>query len=184
MGKSRSERRAALGLVVDVFSPNTNLGWKVIRQVPVSYALQQIAQKQWREIWYEHGELAGVQPLKPVASTATKTLHQVLTEALIGVTITRQELERNAGLYGRSHTIGMSEWKRLRRHARFDERKILPPEDATERAIEKVKQWPFPANVMRNAHGVAVHDADGKPVFGDKAVRTYPPAPKKKHARR
>jgi hypothetical protein len=173
MGKSRSERRAASGLVIALFSINT-IGWKVIRQVPVSYALEQIALKKWREIWFENGELAGVQPLKPEEK---KTLNQVLLERLIAVTITLPELKRNAGLYGRSHTLGMAEWKRLKRHARFDENKILPPEDETERAIEKVRLWPYPASVMRTRHGDAVTDEKGKPLFEDKAIRVYPHAP-------
>jgi hypothetical protein len=175
-GKRPRTRASNEAYRVNVFSANTALGWKVIRQVPVEFALEQIALCKWREIWYENGELAGVQSLKPVEK---KTLHQVLTERLVAVTITLSEVRRNAGLYGRSHTIGMSEWKRLRRHARFDERKILPPEDATERAIEKVRQWPYPASVKRDQHGDAVTDEKGQAVFGDRAVRVYPPAPKK-----
>lgn len=167
MGKSRALRRSISGLTVDVFSANTALGWNVVKQVSAEFALEMIALKQWREVWYESGELAGVQPLKP---EERKTLHQVLVERLIAVTITLEEVKRNAGLHGRSHTIGMPEWKRLRRHARFDERKILPPEDAIERAIEKVRLWPYPASVIGT-------DDKGEPVFGDRAVRVYPPAP-------
>lgn len=175
MGKSRSQRRAgrtraqrrdASGLVVDVFSTNTALGWTVIRQVPVAFALEMIALKQWREIWYDNGELAGVQPLRP---EDRKTLSQVLIERLAAVTITNPELRRNAGLYGRSSTIGMQEWKRLQRAGKrvFVGENfrpvILEPEDAIERAIEKVRLWPYPASVG-----------------GDKAVRVYPPAPVRK----
>lgn len=177
MGKSRATRRAASGLVVDVFSTNRILGWRVVRQVPVEQALEQVALLKWREIWYDNGELAGFQPLK---QPEKKTLHQVLVEQLIAVTITLSEVQRNAGLHGRSHTIGMPEWRRLKRHARFDEKKILPPEDAIERAIEKVRLWPYPASVKRDARGGAVTDLKGAPVFGDKAVRVYPPAPVKK----
>ncbi len=137
-------------------------------EVPARLALAKLAARQWREIWLENGDLAGVQPLKPEQQ---KTLHQILIEQLIAVTITLAELKRNAGLYGRSHTLGMSEWKRLRRQARFDPSKILPPEDATERAIEKVRLWPYPASVIGA-------DENGSPVFGDKAVRVYPHAPR------
>lgn len=157
---------------VNLFSANTALGWKVIRQVSVEFAIEKVALKKWREIWYEsvdggERELAGVQPLAPEPK---KTLRQVLIERLVAVTITFAEVQRNAGLYGRSHTIGMSEWQRLRRHARFDEKKILAPEDATERAIEKVRLWPYPASVIGE-------DAKGQPIFGDKATRVYPHAP-------
>jgi hypothetical protein len=176
MGKSRSERRAASGLAVDLFHTDITLGWRVKCTVSAEHALEMIALKQWREIWYETGELAGVQPLKPAEK---KTLTQVLTERLIAVTITLPEVKRNAGVYGPSRTLGMSEWKRLRRHARFDEKKILPPEDLIERAIEKVRLWPYPASVIGT-------DEKGAPVFGDRATRCYPhpPAPKTEKRRR
>jgi predicted alpha/beta hydrolase len=173
MGKSRLQRRAESGLVVDLFCTDTTLGWRVKCRVPVETALEKVALKKWREIWYETGELAGVQPLAPEQK---KTLHQILIERLVAVTITFSEVQRNAGLYGRSHTLGMSEWKRLKRHARFDESKILAPEDATERAIEKVRLWPYPASVA-TCRGEAVTDEQGRPVFRDKAVRVYPHAP-------
>jgi hypothetical protein len=183
MGKSRSERRAIAGLVVDVFSTETVLGWNVIYRVPAAKALEMVALKQWREIWYENGELAGVQPLKP---EERKTLHQVLVERLVAVTITLPELKRNAGVYGRSTTIGMPEWRRLQRAGKrvlVGEQLrpvILEPEDATERAIEKVRLWPYPASVMRDKRGDAVTDDKGVPIFGDRAVRVYPPAPRKR----
>jgi hypothetical protein len=163
MPKTQSERRRLKGLTVNLFSTHTLLGWNVIRQVTAREALEKVALKKWREIWYENGDLAGVQPLK---AEQPKTLGDVLTECLIGVTITLNEVQRNAGLFGPSHTIGMPEWKRLKRHARFDEKQILPPEDATERAIEKVRQWPYPAS--------RIDDGSGLPVYGDRAVRCYP----------
>ena len=170
MGKSRSERRAIGGRTLNLFSANTALGWTVVRQVAVEYALEQLALEKWREIWFEGGELAGVQPLRAPLPDERKCLHRVLIERLAAATITLSELKRNAGLFGRSHTMGMPEWKRLRRHARFDPGKILDPEDATERAIEKVRLWPYPAS--------RIDDGSGEPVYGDKAVRVYPPVPK------
>ncbi len=152
MGKSRAQRREASGLIVNLFSGDTALGYHVVRQVPIEFAIEMVALKQWREVLYQEGdqvELLGVQPLKPKPAER-KTLSQVLIERLIATTITLPEVKRNAGLYGKSRTIGMPEWRRLQRHARFDESKILPPEDAIERAIEKVKQWPYPANVIGN----------------------------------
>ena len=43
----------------------------------------------------------------------------------------------NAGLYGRSRTAGMSEGERINRRNPMGH--ALPPEDAIERAMEKVK---------------------------------------------
>lgn len=154
---------------VNVFSANAALGWRVISRVRVEVALERVLLKQWREVVFETGELAGVQPVK--LQVQVKTAAQVVAETLRAVTITLDEMKRNAGLYGRSRTLGMPEWRRLCRHARFDKARILPPEDATERAIEKVRLWPYPASVIGR-------DAEGAPIFGDRAVRVYPPAPR------
>lgn len=187
MPKTQSERRRLKGLTVNLFASDATLGWNVIRQVSAALALEQIARKKWREIWYESGELAGVQALRP---EQRKTLNQVLLERLIAVTITNPELRRNAGLYGRSSTIGMPEWRRLQRagkRAFVGEQLrpvILQPEDAIERAQEKVRLWPFPASVMRNARGDAVTDEKGEPVFRDRAVRVYPAPPRENPTKR
>ncbi len=188
MGKSLSERREIRGITVNVFSSNVSLGWQVMRQASAEVALEMIALKKWREIWYEDGTLAGVQPLKP---EERKTLSQVLVERLIAVTITNPELKRNAGLYGKSHTLGMPEWRRLQRHVwqqvrpaegskkpqYIDTGKIAAPEDLIERAIEKVKQWPFPQNRIGT-------DKHGEPIFGDRAIRVYPIPPQGGQQRR
>jgi hypothetical protein len=178
MGKPAARQRRELsGTTLNLFSANTALGWDVIRQVPVELALEKLAAKQWREVWLTNGELAGVQPLR---AEEQKTFHQILVAELLAVTITLNELLRNAGCYGRSRTLGMPEWKRLRRHARWDPEMMLAPEDATERAIEKVRLWPYPASRARDRSGEPVTDNDGQPVFGDRAVRVYPPAPRMK----
>lgn len=172
MGRSRSQRRAVAGLMVDLFDENTSLGWRVKYRVSAELALEKIALKQWREIWLTNGELAGVQALRPEQK---KTLNQVLVAELLATTITLNELLRNAQCYGRSRTMGMPEWKRLQRHARFNASVILAPEDATEKAIKKVRQWPHPASRAMDAKGEPMSDKNGAPVFGDKAVRVYPP---------
>lgn len=171
MGKSRATRRSVSGVMVNLFDENTSLGCRVKYRVSATLALEKIALKQWRAVWYENGDLAGAQPMRAeTIAIAGKTFNDVLIERLIGVTITLAEVRRNAGEFGESHTMGMPEWKRLNRHALFDASRILPAEDAIERAIAKVRQWPFPASVIGT-------DEKGAPVFGDKAVRVYPHAP-------
>lgn len=185
MGRSRSQRRAVAGLMIDLFDENTSLGWRVKYRVSAELALEKIALKQWREIWLTNGELAGVQALRPEQK---KTLNQVLVAELLATTITLNELLRNAQCYGRSRTMGMPEWKRLQRHVwrrgqsvangkpvYYKSDEIAPPEDATERAIAKVRLWPHPASRAMDAKGEPVSDKNGAPVFGDKAVRVYPP---------
>ena len=168
LGKTRSSRRERCG-AINVYAAETVLGWRIIDQVGADIAAQQVGLRRWREVFYEDGTLAGVQPLKPAERMA---LGDVLIGRLMAVTITLPELKRNAGLYGRSHTIGMPEWRRLCRHARYDEKKILPPEDLNELAIEKVRLWPYPASRIGTQE-------DGSPVFGDKAIRVYPPIPRR-----
>jgi hypothetical protein len=178
-GKRPRKRASNEAFLVDVFSPIMTLGLKRLRRVPVEYALERIALKQWREVWLDNGDLAGAQPLRPEEARAMKGL---LFERLAAVTITLDELKRYVGLYGPSHTMGMAEWKRLQRDGKrvfVGERLypvVLEPEDRTERALEKLRLWPHPASVKRDARGDAVKDGRGKPVFADKAVRVYPPA--------
>ena len=166
MAGKRPARRGHGGvLTLNLFSANIAFGWRVVRQVPVELALEQLALKKWREIWSEcvdgKRELLGVQPL--AAAQPSKPI-PVLGGSPPTITLT--EVQMNAGLFGRSHTMGLSEWKRLKRHAKYDEKKILAPEDAIERAIQKVKLWPYPAS--------RVDDGSGEPVFGDRAARVYP----------
>lgn len=167
-GKRPRIRASNEAYKVNLFSANTTFGWRVVRRVPVERACEQLALKKWREIWSEEvngkREFLGVQPLSP-----EKSWNRPIP-ALAGSppTITLTEMRMNAGLFGRSRTMGMPEWKRLKRQAKYDEKKILAPEDAIERAIEKVKLWPYPAS--------RVDDGSGEPVFGDRATRVYPHA--------
>jgi hypothetical protein len=167
MGKSRSERRASSATLVNLYSTNTVLGWRVIDQVPIELALEKVALCKWRRVFYADGEAAGFQPLTETPARSVKVPFSLDGSP---ATITLAEVKMNAGLYGRSHTRGMPEFKRLTRHAKYDEKKILPPEDPIERAQEKVRLWPFPASVMGT-------DKDGEPIFGDRAIRVYPKQP-------
>jgi hypothetical protein len=159
MGKSRSERREASGILFNLYGPETALGFPVIGSTTTEQAAEKVACGSWREVIYTDGGFAGYQ----IVAKAKVVIRPRIDRAL---TITLSELQMNAGLFGRSHTKGMPEWKRLSRHARYDKEKILAPEDAIERAIEKVKLWPYPAS--------RVDDGSGEPVFGDRAVRCYP----------
>jgi len=157
MGKSSSDRRKSNGLA-NVYGPATALGRPIIDQVDMAFGVQRCAEGKWRALYYEGDEsFAGFElidrdPLRPAVV--------IKSGRYSPPTITMGELLRNAGCYGKSSTMGRPEWKRLQRHAKWDREKILAPEDAIERAIMKVRVWPFPANVVG-------HDKDGKPIFGD-----------------
>ncbi len=165
MGKSRSERRSSSGALFNLYAANATLGWRVIDQVTGTLAAQKVAAGKWREVLFEDESFAGYQVV-----SATTSGKKVPSREGSPPTITLAEVQMNAGLYGRSRTLGMPEWKRSLRRAKYDKDKILAPEDAIERAIEKVKLWPFPANRIGT-------DDDGNPVYGDRGIRVYPKPP-------
>jgi hypothetical protein len=173
-GLSRSQGRTACGNTYKLFAPGEMSG-RVIRFVNARQAAVNVATGKWREVFYEDDLMpAGYQPLeapepKPISKAITG--RTAVIDMALAATITLNELRMNSGEMGRSHTAGMAEWKRERRVRRAQEyRRIVALEDAIERAQEKVRLWPYPANVLGA-------DAKGRPVFGDKAVRCYPKPP-------
>jgi hypothetical protein len=149
----------------DLYPPTTTLGWRVIRKVTAAEVDDALARSLWREVYNELGNFAGYQ-IKPNFQT-DDDLPTGWSSRPIGVTVTISEMDLNAGTKfkrGKSRTLGQSEDKRIARKSAVG--KALPPEDAVERAIEKVKLWPFPAN--------RIDDGTGEPVYGDRAVRCYP----------
>jgi len=159
MGKSRTQRRAEKGeRCVSVYPPDTSLGWRVIYHVSKPQAAAKLASGEWREVYDEHGNFMGCQVL------ATFKQDEELPSGASSSSITVSECELNAGLGGRSHTVGMPEDRRISRRNQVG--RALPPEDAVERAQAKVNQWPWPAS--------RIDDGSGQPVYGDRAVRCYP----------
>ncbi len=164
MGKSRYERRESMGATLNLYPPDTSQGWRIIGNTTVARAADKVARGLWAEVNYEDGSLAGYQIL-----AAFKTDLELPTNGISPCTITESESDMNAGTKfkrGKSQTLGRPEWKRISRHAKYDDRKILEPEDAIEKAVMKVRQWPFPASRL--------DDGSGDAVFGDRAVRVYP----------
>ncbi len=163
MGKSRADRRRSSGKATyRLFAPETVLGWRVVRWVPESLGEQKVAQGEWRRVYDEQGNHVGYQML-----AGTQYDHGPFPDSYrSSVIISPAEMRMIAGEYGRSRTLGMSEQQRLLRHARYDKSKILPPEDAIERAHGKLCQLTTPAS--------RIDDGSGEPVFGDRAVRAYP----------
>jgi hypothetical protein len=173
-GKRPRTRASNEAYYYKLFAPGEMSG-RVIRFINARQAAVNVASGKWREVFYEDDLMpAGYQPLEapPVRSeTSRATGKGALIDMSKAATITLTEVRMNAGEMGRSHTAGMTEWKRERRVRRAAEyRKIVALEDAIERAQEKVRLWPYPANVLGT-------DDKGRPVFGDRAVRCYPKPP-------
>jgi hypothetical protein len=159
MGKSRTQRRAEKGeRCISVYPPDTSLGWRVIYHVSKSQATAKLATGEWREVHDENHNFMGCQVL------ATFKQDEDLPSGASSSSITVRECELNAGLGGRSHTVGLSEDRRISRRNQVGH--PLPPEDAIELAKAKVSLWPWPMSRK--------DDGSSEPVYGDRAVRCYP----------
>jgi hypothetical protein len=135
-------------------------GWRVIRLVPFSKGVQKVAAGIWKLVPDSNGNPWYFQ------IKANFRIDEELAEGEeTACTITARESKQHAGLFGRSYTFGMSEAARISRPKRPDGH-YPPPEDSIERAIRKVRQWPFPAS--------RIDDGSGPPIYGDRARRAYP----------
>lgn len=123
--------------------------------VSPSEELEQIANKQWCVLTFEDGSFAGYGIVSAAPESASSPC-----------SLTARDSMRHAGCYGRSRTLGLTEKERAEQQPL--PRKYRKPvvEDAIERSIRKVQQWPYPASRVDNGRGA--------PVYGDRAVRVYP----------
>jgi hypothetical protein len=134
MSKSHNERRQNIGeRCINVYPPETSLGWRVVRMVSPALAAEKLARGVWREVRDEAGGFLGCQIL--LSCEKEKDLPSRASASAITV----RESELNAGLGGQSRTIGLPEDKRICRHDQYGH--PLPPEDAIERAIAKIHEY-------------------------------------------
>jgi hypothetical protein len=145
-----------------LFAADTRFGWRVIRRVTFRLGEAKVTEWKWREILDPFKTHIGYQVISKIKPARDRRYRPLPTA------ITAKDAKLISGLFGTSRTAGLSEDRRLTRHARYDEDKILAPEDAIERAQEKVKQWPFPASRIDSGKRNSV------PAFGDRATRVYP----------
>ena len=150
MSQTSATRRARNCGLISVFQANTTLGWHVVGYAVPSVAAQKLAAGEYREVYNESGAFLGVQMMP-----TKKRLDHSSNPSSCSISL--NEVKRIAGEEGESVTINLT----VREHARISE-------DAVERAIRKLQQWPFPAS--------RTDDGMGEPVYGDKAVRVYPKA--------
>jgi hypothetical protein len=151
------QRRTSDG-ALNLYPADDSRGWRVIRVVSFSDGLEKVASGDWMLVDDVNGNPWYFQ-LK-----ANFTTDQDLPSGASSSSITESECKLNAGCGGKSRTMGMSEDRRLCRRDIVSH--ALPPEDAVERAINKVKMWPHPASRIDDGTGIAV--------YGDRAVRVYP----------
>jgi hypothetical protein len=159
MGKPTASQRRARGAALHLYAAETTLGWRVVRNTTETEAAEKLAKRKWREVYDEQGTRIGYQIM------ADKRSDLELLSRPTACSITVRVCELNAGLGGRSRTLGKTEDWKLGRPAAPNGH-IPVPEDAVELAIQKVEQWPIPAS--------RIDDGSGEMQFGDRAVRVYP----------
>jgi hypothetical protein len=159
MGKPTASQRRARGAALHLYAAETTLGWRVVRNTTETEAAEKLAKNRWWKVYDVQGNLLGYQII------ADKRSDTEILSKPTACSITMRVCELNAGLDGRSRTLGMPEEKKLNRPPGPNGH-IPVPDDAVERAIQKVRQWPHPASRIDDGTGVAV--------YGDKAVRVYP----------
>lgn len=147
-GKSHATRRARKSGLVNLYPSNTTLGWRLVGLVTPSVAAEKLATGEYREVYDDADNFLGVQML-----ASKKRLDHSSNPSSCSISL--NEIKRIAGLEGESVTLNLS----MREHARV-------AEDAIERAINKLMQWPYPAS--------RIDDGTGEPKYGDRAVRCYP----------
>jgi hypothetical protein len=150
-----TQRRAAGSgeRTINVYPPDTTLGWNVIRQIEPAEAAKMLSLGKADLVNDQFGNFWGIR-----IRAKFKTEEELVSQP--GPTsITAHESHLVAGLGGRSRTMNLREDEKLA---------LQVPEDPVERAIRKVQQWPFPAS--------RIDDGSGDPVYGDRAPRVYPHA--------
>jgi hypothetical protein len=160
MTMSRKDRRSFGDYCIDVYAADTSRGWRITRQTTPAIAYKKVLSGKYREVFDDFGNFFGVQII-----AAAKTDLELVSDEDSTTTITARENRLNAGLAGQSHTIGLTEDRRITRQHPVTFA-VLPPEDGIERVRAKVNQWPYPASRIDNGRGA--------PFFGDRAVRVYP----------
>lgn len=126
-----------------MYPADASHGWREIRIVPFREGLLMVAEGKWNLRMDEHR-----QPWYFQIKASAKT--DIGSEPS-PTTITANESDLNA----------------CGNDVRDNTGPTRPFYDAVDRAIEKVKQWPYPANRIGT-------DDDGKPVYGDRATHVYP----------
>jgi hypothetical protein len=134
MSQSSATRRARDG-AINLYPAETSLGWRVIRTTTATKAAEKLAAGEWREVYDEHGNLLGCQVL------ASFKKDDDLPSQPSSTDISAWESKLNAGLSGRSRTAGLPEEKRISLFRKTKDGLVrIAPEDAIERAVEKVKE--------------------------------------------
>jgi hypothetical protein len=111
MSKTSADRRLAKGDLANLFVGNSEQGWRIVRQVPITLGLKKVAQSKWWLLQFEDGSIRGFLSKEGPGPT----IPDGMLPGWSPTTITAKESELNAGLYGPSQTMGFTEGLRLHR---------------------------------------------------------------------
>lgn len=148
--------------LLHVYSPWTNLGWRVTRTIDIGEGEAKVRGGHFRHVHDEAGKIIGYQPVVEVVMPSSTPSDP--SRAALGCA----EMRAAAGLMGSSRTAHLREIDKLER---VDERtgKKLPPEDF----VERVQQLMDAYSESANFRDIRVKRAGLAP-GGDRAVRVYP----------
>lgn len=93
MSRTSAERRLAKGDMANLYAGDMTLGWRVVRQVPMTLGFEKVAKREWRQLEYEDGSLAGFQPVEGCQPEAAAGVFPGWSP----VTITVKEMQLYAG---------------------------------------------------------------------------------------
>lgn len=97
-----------------LFDTNTTLGWKVIRRISEDHGEDMVLRRKARHVVNSEGKHIGYQ----MYESALRPTPVVQDSKPSCTSISKREMEANAGLFGLSRTASMSEAQRIKRVAR------------------------------------------------------------------
>ena len=105
MSRKSAERRLAKGNLANLYTGNSERGWLIVKQVPISQGLERVAQSKWWLLQFEDGSIAGFL----MKEGPGPTIPDGILPGWSAATITAKESRISAGLYGPSQTAGFTE---------------------------------------------------------------------------
>jgi hypothetical protein len=106
MSKTSADRRLGKGNLANLYTGNSELGWRIVKQVPITLGLKRVAKLKWWLFYFEDGGFAGFL----IREGPERSIPDGMLPGWSGTAITAKESQINAGLCRPSQTIGLASW--------------------------------------------------------------------------
>ena len=113
MSRTSADRRLAKGSLANLYAGNCDLGWRIIKQVPIEQGMKRVAQRKWQLLYFENGSFAGFLMAKPMEQETDGPFPGWSPSALRA-----KDSQINAGLNGSSRTMGLTRWLNRQRRSK------------------------------------------------------------------